>query len=337
MYNEGSQRPVQPPIDMEAIKRKTGKFMKGGALVVVLLIVALALLSQSFYMLNSGEEAVVVRLGAYSKTVTSPGLQLKIPFIDSAHVVNVEIIHRLQFGYRSEGDYSSKDYNEEIMEHESIMLTGDENLVVADWAISYRIRNSFLSLYKIQDLEDTLRIISESSYRRVVAAHPLDDILTDKKDAIQAEIMLDLQEICDKYESGVQIMRVELQDAFPPEPVNPAFLDVASAREERATKINAANQYANEKIPVARGDAERLVNEAEGYKTRRINEAEGEVARYLAIQAEYAKNKSITKTRLYLEMIQEVLPQLKSVTIVDGDDTIKFLPIGDSALTEVLK
>jgi membrane protease subunit HflK len=123
---------------------------------------------------------------------------------------------------------------------------------------------------------------------------------------------------------------------MPPDEVKPAFLDVVSAREEREAKINEATRYENENIPIARGDAERLKNEAEGYKTRRINEAEGDVARYQAIQAEYAKDRSITRTRLYLEMIREVLPQLKSVTIVDDGDTLKFLPLGGS-LQEVLR
>jgi membrane protease subunit HflK len=178
--------------------------------------------------------------------------------------------------------------------------------------------------------------LAESSYRRVVAFHPLDYILTDMKDMIQANVLIDLQALCDKYETGVLIIAVLLQDAFPPDEVKPAFLDVVSARENRAAMINEATRYVNEKIPIARGDAERMINEAEGYRVRRINEAEGEVARYLAIQAEYTKNLEIMRTRLYLEMIREVMPQLKSVTIVNEGDLVKFLPIGDS-LSEVLR
>jgi len=170
----------------------------------------------------------------------------------------------------------------------------------------------------------------------VVASHPLDSILTDEKDIIQAEVRVDLQALCDKYEAGVLIIAVQLQDAMPPEAVKPAFLDVVSAREERQAKINEAQRYENEKIPIASGNAERLINEAEGYRASRINEATGDVARFLAIQTEFAKEPGITRTRLYLEMIREVLPQLKSVTIVDDGDTLKFLPIGGS-LSEVLR
>lgn len=320
-------------INLVKLKKNAGNFVRN-ILIILACIGLLVLAFNSFFILQSGEQAVIIRLGSHNTTVISPGLHFKLPLIDAAYKVSIQTIHRLEFGYRSVSEANIYAY--EDVSRESLMLTGDENLVVADWAVQYRVRDPFLYLYRIMDIESTLRILSESSYRRVVASHPLDSILTDQKDIIQAEVWVDLQALCDKYEAGVQIIAVLLQDAMPPDDVKPAFLDVVSAREERVAKINEANRYANENIPVARGDAERLINEAEGYRTRRINEAEGDVARYLAIQAEYAKEQSITRTRLYLEMIRQVMPQLKSVTIVDDGDTLKFLPIGGS-LQEVLR
>jgi membrane protease subunit HflK len=241
----------------------------------------------------------------------------------------VQTLHILEFGYRSVGDgpYVYRD-----VEREAIMLTGDEDLVIANWAIQFRIRDPFLALFRIEDLETTLRVLTESSYRRVVASHSLDAVLTDDKEMLQYEVQADLQALCDRFETGVLIRAVLLQDAMPPDAVIPAFRDVISAREERETRVNEARRYANERLPIARGDAERMINEAEGFRTRRVNEAQGEVARYLAIQAEYANNPDITRTRLYLEMIREVLPQIRSVTIVDDGDLLRFLPIGSDPL-----
>lgn len=314
-------------INVSEIKKRLGKFSRTvfiGAILLVVVIIAL----NSYYILQSGEEAVIIRLGSHVATVVTPGLHFKLPIIDEANKVSTQLIRYLNFGYRTE-DGSKIDITSPELDREAIMLTGDENLVVADWTIQYRIQDPFLAQYKIEDLENTIRILSESSYRRVVASNPLDNILTDQKASIQTAVLLDLQGLCDKYETGVQIKEVLLQDAFPPDAVKPAFLDVVSARENREARRNEADQYSNEKIPIAEGNAARIKNEAHAYSERRINEAKGDVARYEAIQAEYANNQKIMRTRLYLEMIKEVLPQIKSVTIVDDSNgTLKFLPIG---------
>ncbi|MFA7205810.1 MAG: FtsH protease activity modulator HflK [Saccharofermentanales bacterium] len=210
------------------------------------------------------------------------------------------------------------------------MLTADENLVIADWAVMYKVVDSYKWLFNVDSPEKTIRTITEAAYRRVVASHSLDDILTNQKDSIQIEIRESLQGICDKYDFGIQITAVQLQDALPPDPVKDAFLEVASAREDKNAKINEATKYENEKLPIARGEAEQILNLAEGYKQQRINEAEGDTSRFLAIQKEYAANTEVTKTRLYLEMIKAVLPQVKEVYIMSDDgDVLKFLPISD--------
>ncbi len=325
----GGFRPKPP--DFSKIKDKGKRFFRRGAGIIAVVIVLLIVVFNGVFVLNAGEEAVVTRFGQYVKTIQSPGLQLIVPFVDKAEAVNVEGIRRLEFGFRSGTQTylnTVSNVTEEAVGDESLMLTGDQNLVDADWAILYRIKNSYDYLYKVQDTEGTLRIISESAYRRVVASHPLDDVLTDKKDLMQREVMEDLQAICDKYTIGVQITAVQLQDAMPPDEVRAAFLDVSSAKEERQAKINEARKYESEQMPMARGTAAKLVNDAEGYKQKRINEAEGAVARYNAIELEYAAQPSIMRTRLYQEMIREVLPKVSHIYFVDeGGETVRFLPL----------
>jgi membrane protease subunit HflK len=303
----------------------------------VLVLGALAaLFAGSLYTLNAGEEAVITRFGSYRATVQDPGLHFKWPFVDRVYAVNVEGIRRQEFGFRSnEPAYlnTSPAASEEFIEGESLMLTGDENLVNADWAILYKVAHSYNFLFKVQQPEVTLGVIAESAYRRVVASHELDDVLTDRKDEIQREVMADLQAICDKYEMGILITGVQLQDAMPPDPVREAFLDVSSAKEEQQSKINEALKYENERLPIARGEASKQINDAEAYKQRRINEAEGAVSRYKAIEAEYDAYPDIMRTRLYLEMVREVLPRVKNVYFVDeSGETVKFLPIGPSSV-----
>lgn len=310
-----------------------GKFKKTFSFGSKLFIAALLLVIIGFssvYMLNTSDEAVITRFGRYVATIDDPGLQFKLPFVDRASVVNVSSIRRLEFGYRTNDPETGVKARD--VEEEATMITGDLNIVIADWAILYKIKNSYDYLFNVDSPVETLRIISESTYRRVVASHTLDHLLTDQKDIIQAEIMIDLQSICDKYGLGIQITSVQLQDAMPPNAVNPSFIDVTNAKEEKEAKINEASKYENEQLPVARGEAQKLLNDAEAYKQKRINEAEGDVARYSSIEAQYSLNPGITRTRLYIEMIREVLPKIKNVYIVDDSgNTLKFLPIGQDA------
>ena len=328
------QSPPEPQREdqFQKIKRNAGLYALIGAAVIFALVVAFS----GIYTLNSGEEAVVTRFGQYQHTIKKPGLQFKIPFVDTAHIVNVDNVRRLEFGARSipssDGSYSNVYTSYEDRPEEALMLTKEENLVIADWVVQYHIIDSYDFLFKVDDPEATLRIISESSYRRVTASRPLDDILTDQKESLQIEITSDLQAICNQYELGVRITAVQLQDAAPPDKVKDSFLDVTNAIEDKNAKSNEASRYANENLPQARGKAEALLNEAQGYKAQRINEAQGSVARYAAIEKEYAEQPDIMMTRLYMEMIREVLPRVRHIYFVDASgDTLKFLPLGDIA------
>ncbi len=290
--------------------------------IAVVIVVAIVLVS-NIYFLKSNEEAVITLFGKHVRTEKDAGIKFKLPFLEQKIIVDVEGIRRMEFGYRSAGEEKATD-----VLIEARMLTADENLVIADWAVMYKIFDSYKYLFNVDEQESSLRTITEAAYRRVVASHTLDDILTDKKETIQLEIRESLQKICDKYDFGLTITAIQLQDAMPPDPVKAAFLEVASAKEDKNAKINEAKKYENEKLPIARGEAQQMLNLAEGYKQQRINEAQGAAARFLSIQKEYAMNPAVTKTRLYLEAIKIILPQVKEVYIMnDNGDVLKFLPI----------
>jgi len=291
-------------------KRRRIIFAVGG------IIIALIIILNGVYSLNNGEEAVITRFGRHIGTEKTSGLKFKIPFVDRAYIVNVAGVRRMDFGSQMiNGIYVD-------IPEEALMLTGEESrvngLVNADWVIQYRISNSYNYLFKVDDPESTLHSVTQAAYRRVVAAHPLDAILTDRKDDMQREILRDLQEIINKYEMGIEITAVQLQDASPPDEVRDAFLDVTRSLEDKIAKTNEAERYRNEELPRAEGRATAAVNEAEGYKERRVNEALGTVSRYSAIETEYHNQPSIMRTRLYLEMIREVMPNIEKIYFLDS-------------------
>ncbi|MCL2820299.1 MAG: FtsH protease activity modulator HflK [Oscillospiraceae bacterium] len=302
------------------VKRHDMKdFVKKRRRIIIVIGAAILLLIFIFngvYSLNSGEEAVITRFGRHIGTEKTAGLKFKIPFVDRAYIVNVAGVRRMDFGSQLvNGIYVN-------IPEEALMLTGEESrvngLVNADWVIQYRISNSYNYLFKVNNPESTLHSVTQAAYRRVVAAHPLDAILTDRKDDMQREILRDLQEIINKYEMGIEITAVQLQDASPPDEVRDAFLDVTRSLEDKISKTNEAERYRNEELPRAEGRAVAAVNEAEGYKERRVNEALGTVARYSAIETEYHNQPNVMRTRLYLEMIREVMPNVDKIYFLDS-------------------
>jgi len=310
--------------DMKKFAKKGNKIILGIAGFILLAVLAF----NGIYSLNSGEEAVITRFGRHIYTEKTAGLKFKIPFVDRAHIVNVAGVRRMDFGSQLvNGIYID-------IPEEALMLTGEESrvngLVNADWVIQYRISDSYNFLFKVDNPERTLHSVTQAAYRRVVAAYPLDAILTDRKDDMQREIMRDLQEILNKYEMGVLITAVQLQDASPPNEVRDAFLDVTRSLEDKISKTNEAERYRNEELPRAEGRAVAVVNEAEAYSERRINEAMGTVARYSAIEAEYRNYPDVMRTRLYLEMIREVMPSIDKIYFLDstGGNLLEILHLG---------
>jgi modulator of FtsH protease HflK len=312
------------------------KFPVKTVLLVVVALLIFAAVNGSFYTLDQSEQALIFRFGAHNKTVSTSGLNFKIPFIDRVEFVNTEEVKRIEYGFRSEfsgnsapAEFSNQYYSDVMSE--KVMLTSDENLVEVEVIVQYKVIDPEAYLLNVNDPSETLELAAYSRIRRVVANHNLDNILTLNKAVMQQEMMEDIQEIANKYGLGVLIVAVQLQDVDPPEAVAAAFTDVASAREDKEKYINEANQYFNKVIPEARAQKEMLLNEAEAYKTVRINEASGDVARFVQILEKYQEATSITRTRMYLEAMQEILPGM-DIYIVDGEN-ITMLPVKGATIT----
>jgi len=305
------------------------KLPKGGGAIVylpVLLIVLWAVFS-SFYTVQPEQQAVVKRFGAVVN-ITDPGLHFKLPFgIDRVQRVASARVLKQEFGFRSVGEVNNRtSYSESDFTSESLMLTGDLNVIDVEWVVQYRIQDPIKYLYQLRQPDLTLRDISESVMRRVVGNRLGSEVLTVGRVEIAQGARDEIQGIMDLYDSGIHVITVELQDVVPPKAVRPAFNEVNEARQERERMINEATKRANQQIPRAEGEAQRLISEAEGYATARVNRAFGETARFRAMLVEYKTVPEVTRTRLYLETMAEILPNIGQVLMVQ-EDQVGPLPL----------
>ena len=269
-------------------------------------------LMSGIYIVGPDEVGVVRTFGAFSR-VTQSGLNWKFPApIESVKTPKVTEVKRIEIGFRTlrNGQYRS-------VEKESLMLTGDENIVDAEMIVQYKIKEPVDYLFKIVAPELTVREAAEASLRTVVGRNKIDETLTTGKFTIQEETKIQLQSILDNYQSGIHVVAVQLQDVSPPKEVIGAFKDVASAKEDKNRMINQAEGYRNDVIPKARGEGEAMIRDAEGFKESRIKRAEGDAAKFSTILKEYRKAKSITEKRLYLETMEKVLPDIEKIIVPD--------------------
>ncbi|MEE3188884.1 MAG: FtsH protease activity modulator HflK [Candidatus Neomarinimicrobiota bacterium] len=284
-----------------------------GILPLLGLAVAFWLLT-GIYMVGPDEVGVIRTFGAYTHQ-TQPGLNWHYPYpIQTVKTPKVTEVKRIEIGFRTtrNGQYRT-------VEKESLMLTGDENIVDAELIVQYRIKEPENYLFKIVEPELTVREASEASLRTIVGMNNIDETLTTGKYRIQEEAKKQIQAILDKYQSGIQVVAAQLQDVSPPKQVIAAFKDVASAKEDKNRLINQAEGYRNDVIPKARGEAEAMIRGAEGFKESRIKRAEGDVAKFNTVLKEYRKAKDITRERLYLETMEKVLPGVEKVIVPDKD------------------
>ena len=280
----------------------------------VLIGVLVIWLLTGIYVVGPDEVGVVRTFGEFTR-VTQSGLNWKFPSpIETANTPKVTEVKRIEFGFRSlkNGQYRT-------VEKESLMLTGDENIVDAEMIVQYKIKDPVKYLFNIVEPELTVREAAEASLRTVVGRNKIDETLTTGKFTIQEETKEQVQSILDKYESGIHIVAVQLQDVSPPKEVIGAFKDVASAKEDKNRMINQAEGYRNDVIPKARGEAEAMIRDAEGFKESRIKRAEGDATKFTTILKEYNKAKSITEKRLYLETMEKVLPGIDKIIIPDKE------------------
>ena len=267
------------------------------------------------YTVGPDEVGVVQRFGKYIRVVQS-GLNYHMPFpIETVKTPKVTEVKRIEIGFRTIGKNQYR-----TVERESLMLTGDENIVDAELIVQYKIKEPINYLFNFIGPELTMREASEASLRTVVGRHNIDEALTSGKLMIQVETKELLQSILDKYETGIQVVAVQLQDVSPPKQVIDSFKDVASAKEDKNRMINEAEGYRNNVIPKARGEAQSMILEAEGFRESRISRAEGDVAKFKAILKEYSKAKDVTRKRLYLEAMEEILPGLEKYIVPSGED-----------------
>lgn len=294
----------------------------------LILVVLLGLyFASGLYTVGPDELGVVRRFGKHVAS-TGPGFHYRLPYpIETVVTPKVTEVKRVEIGFRTVSSGSPAKYANQP--EESTMLTGDENIVNAEMIVQYRIADAPKALFKISDPELIIRDAAEAALRQVVGSRTIDEVLTEGKQQIQDETKKLVQRILDSYESGLLAVAVQLQDVHPPEAVQDAFKDVASAKEDKSKLINEAQGYRNDIIPKARGEAEKMLRDSEAFKAERVTKAEGDAAKFGSILAEYQKGKNVTRTRMYLEAMEEILPNVELYIIDDKSSSgiIPYLPL----------
>jgi membrane protease subunit HflK len=342
----GQNSNQQGPPDLDEIVRKiqkklgglfggSGKGGNGGAapagggaagigFTVVFVVLALLWAASGIYIVQQGEQGVVLRFGAKSE-VTNAGLRWHLPWpLETVETVNVQKIEKIEIGYRS----NQRTGGSTKVLSEALMLTEDENIIDIQFAVQYRIKEPQKYLFNVREVELTIAQATESAVREIAGKRTMDHVITIGRDEVGQETQRLLQEILDIYESGIAITKVEMQRADPPEEVKASFDDVVKAREDRDRFQNEAQAYANDIIPRARGKAARMIQEAEGYKASVIARADGDAKRFTQIAREYAKAPRVTRERLYIEAMEEVLSNSTKVLVDQkGGNNLIYLPL----------
>ena len=302
----------------------------GKLLIIILIIVLFQVAYSSFYTIKPGERGVVLRFGEYSKTA-SPGLNFKIPLVDTVIKVDIETVRKEEFGFRTKIPARQTVYQKEGFDAESLMLTADKNVIDVEWIVQYKVQDPFNFLFKVQDVRQAVRDVSETAVRRVIGNMDFDYVLSNRE--ILASLTdKELQAELDNYEAGVKLVTVQLQDVNPPDAVKPAFNEVNEADQDMKRLVNEAEEAYNRVIPKARGEALQMVEEASGYLAQRVNESKGDTARFLAILKEYKAAKEVTRKRMYLETMQEILPSVTDIYVIDKEQRsiLPFLNVGNA-------
>ena len=324
-----------PPDLEELLKRSQEKLRQvmprgigGGGALIVALIIGLAWLGSGVYVVNPDEQGVVLRFGAFIGR-TTPGINYHLPWpVESVQTPQVTRENQLNIGYRQGTGDNRRDIPEE-----SLMLTGDENIVDINFTVFWVIKDAPAFLFNVQNLgpqqDATIRAVAESSMREVVGKNQIEPILTANREPIQEEVRGLMQRVLDSYDAGVTVTRVQMQKADPPAQVLQAYRDVQAARTDQDRMRNEAEAYANKVVPEARGGAARILQQAEGYKQQVIAEAQGEAQRFIAVYDEYRKAPDVTRRRIYLDTMQGILGNMNKVIMDNrnGQGVVPYLPL----------
>lgn len=311
----------RPKQEIPQMSPKTIKYIVVGAIVALLLLWATTM----FYTVEEHEKAAILTFGKYTKTVEEAGLHFKLPYpIEEAVLVPAKIVQRMEIGYRDNNGQLT------VVEDEAYMITGDENIVSADAVVVWQIADVEKYLFNISNPEQFLRNTAVGAIRSVMGANMLDFAITEGKSVIQTQAKELLVDTLSKYDTGIFVVDLLFQDIEPPPgEVAAAFAEVTNAREEKNTKINEANQYRNERLPTARGEAQAMIERAEAQKQSRILNAQGDVAQFNAMYAEYVNNPAVTRSRLILETLETILPNAQIFITDSSGDTVSYLPLNE--------
>ena len=286
---------------------------------LIVVIFGLYLLFSTFYSIPADGVGIITRFGKYVRT-TQPGLHFKIPLgIEKLQKVRVKHIFKEEFGFRTLRAGVRSQYSPQSFLDESLMLTGDLNSGEVEWIVQYKVKNPYNYLFKVRNIQETMRDVSETVMREVVGDHSVSEVLTIGRIEMAQLAEKMLQEILDKYDSGIDIVVVKLQGVDPPDPVKPAFNDVNEAKQEKEKVINEAWEAYNNIIPKAKGEAQQTIRNAEGYALNRVNRSKGDANKFLAVWEEYRKAKDVTRRRLYLETLNEILTKVERKYIIDAN------------------
>jgi len=334
-WGQGPRGP-QPP-NLEDILRKgqdrfrgilPGGRGSGRGLAFIVLIAVAVWAASGFYRVQPDEQGVVLRFGEWIST-TQPGLNYHLPVpIESVETPKVTRVNQIQIGYRSAGDFGRAQPTRDVSE-ESLMLTGDENIVDIDFAMFWVIKDAGQYLFNVQNAEETAKAAAESAMREVIGNKPIGDALAQNKEVIEENVRTLTQDILDSYEAGILIQQARLQKVDPPGAVIDAFRDVQRARADLERQRNEAEAYANDILPRARGEAEQMLQQAEGYRQEVVARAEGDANRFLAVYKEFDRARDVTTRRIYLETMEEVLKGINKVVIdkSSGSGVVPYLPL----------
>jgi len=336
----------QQPPDLEELLRQSQQRLRsvlpnggmgGRAIILALIVLLAAWIFTGFYAVAPSEQGIVTRFGEYVRT-TPPGFHIHLPYpIESVQKPEVTSVRRINVGFAGDGDRRGRDSQSRVQE--SLMLTGDENIVDMDFSVFWQVDprppaegempGPAKFLFNIEDPEQAVRAVAEAAMREVVGRNDLEPIITRGREIVQDETRALMQEALDAYGAGVFVTEVNVQKADPPEAVIEAFKDVVSAEQDKNRAINTANAYRNRKLPEARGEAQRILESARGYAARVTAQSRGQAARFDSIYSEYTKAPKVTRERMYLETMERVLRGAQKVVIDSdaGTGVVPYLPL----------
>ncbi len=301
-------------------RKKLERFILRSRLYFYLIVAILILLGTSLYTIQPDEVGVVLRFGRFAR-LSSPGLHVKLPLrLERVIPVRTRFVFKEEFGFRTRQAGVRTLYEEKSFQEESLMLTGDLNILDVEWVVQYKIKNPVDYLFNLRNPRKTLRDVSEAVMRQIIGDYTFDEVLTTRRIEVNDLVQRKMQEVLDSYQSGIEIVTVKLQDVNPPDPVKPAFNEVNQAKQEREKLINQAWQIYNRKIPEAKGEAQKMIMSAEAYATEIVNRAKGEAKKFSLILEAYRKAPQVTRRRLYLETMEEILSRAGKKYILDEEE-----------------